>query len=308
MKTSILLLASVIGLVSCGGGQTGNQGAPGKSAYEIWLEQGNVGTEQDYLDSLVSNNNNSGNNNNENKPADNLTDVSKDEHIFKNTKDYLDAMGHNYSEANITWPGHNEFKQYTYRQESSGNINSSDVIYTYNEKELNLGNYGVYLSTTRGEFAFDDIINAGAYIHNRNGVGANVYAPQNGTTFKGGTLAYLHGSSRAVPVLLTGEGVFIYDNNASVLKLAFDNYYTLTIEKNFENQTRGNIAISGTNLTGMTAYDLESGTQTDKYITTDTGYTKLNNHEEAFISYGMDFNASNDSDFKLTGAFGGAKQ
>ena len=46
----------------------------------------------------------------------------------------------------------------------------------------------------------------------------------------------------------------------------------------------------------------------DKYIATDTGYTKLNNHEEAFISYGMDFNASNDSDFKLTGAFGGAKQ
>ena len=27
-------------------------GPPGKSAYEIWLEEGNTGTEQDFLDSL----------------------------------------------------------------------------------------------------------------------------------------------------------------------------------------------------------------------------------------------------------------
>lgn len=30
----------------------GPPGEPGKSAYDIWLDQGNVGTEQDFLDSL----------------------------------------------------------------------------------------------------------------------------------------------------------------------------------------------------------------------------------------------------------------
>lgn len=34
-------------------GETGATGADGKSAYEIWLENGNTGSEQDFLDSLV---------------------------------------------------------------------------------------------------------------------------------------------------------------------------------------------------------------------------------------------------------------
>lgn len=33
-------------------GRDGQDGADGKSAYDIWLEQGNVGTEQEFLDSL----------------------------------------------------------------------------------------------------------------------------------------------------------------------------------------------------------------------------------------------------------------
>ena len=40
------------GGVSSSGGGGGSQGADGKSAYEIWLELGNVGTEQDFIDSL----------------------------------------------------------------------------------------------------------------------------------------------------------------------------------------------------------------------------------------------------------------
>lgn len=40
---------------SGGNNATGGQGADGKSAYEIWLEQGNVGSEQDFLDSLKGN-------------------------------------------------------------------------------------------------------------------------------------------------------------------------------------------------------------------------------------------------------------
>lgn len=33
--------------------QTGNSGQPGLSAYAIWLKNGNTGTEQDFLDSLI---------------------------------------------------------------------------------------------------------------------------------------------------------------------------------------------------------------------------------------------------------------
>ena len=39
-----ILIIGIIGLSGCGG--------EGKSAYEIWLELGNVGTEQDFIDSL----------------------------------------------------------------------------------------------------------------------------------------------------------------------------------------------------------------------------------------------------------------
>ena len=49
------ILTSVLVLAACGGGSGGGgNGAPGKSAYEIWLDAGNTGTEQDFLDSLVS--------------------------------------------------------------------------------------------------------------------------------------------------------------------------------------------------------------------------------------------------------------
>ena len=35
-------------------GDTGSRGLDGKSAYEVWLDNGGIGTEQDFLDSLVS--------------------------------------------------------------------------------------------------------------------------------------------------------------------------------------------------------------------------------------------------------------
>ena len=37
-----------------GTGLIGERGAPGKSAYAVWVAEGNTGTEQDFLDSLVS--------------------------------------------------------------------------------------------------------------------------------------------------------------------------------------------------------------------------------------------------------------
>lgn len=37
-----------------GTGLQGDQGIPGASAYDVWVAEGNIGTEQDFLDSLVS--------------------------------------------------------------------------------------------------------------------------------------------------------------------------------------------------------------------------------------------------------------
>lgn len=35
-------------------GTNGTDGVDGKSAYQIWLDQGNTGTEQDFLDSIAT--------------------------------------------------------------------------------------------------------------------------------------------------------------------------------------------------------------------------------------------------------------
>ena len=62
----LLLCGLCLLLCACatGGGSDGAPGAPGtpgKSAYEIWLEAGNSGTEQDFLNSLVGANGQNGN-------------------------------------------------------------------------------------------------------------------------------------------------------------------------------------------------------------------------------------------------------
>ena len=48
---AILSIACLFTAVSCDG-EKGEQGANGKSAYEIWLDLGNKGTEEDFLNSL----------------------------------------------------------------------------------------------------------------------------------------------------------------------------------------------------------------------------------------------------------------
>lgn len=49
MNIKPVALSLCVILAACNGGGSGPAGAPGKSAYEIWLEQGNVGTEQDFI-------------------------------------------------------------------------------------------------------------------------------------------------------------------------------------------------------------------------------------------------------------------
>jgi len=331
MKLQPVALSLCFVLAACGGGghsgSAGAPGAPGKSAYEIWLEQGNTGTEQDYLDSLVAGGttNNSGNASGDSSSGggDDLNDISNDKLYFKNTKEWLEHSGYKYSESTINWPGHDSFKQYKYRQESSQAINSTDYIYVYNEKELKLGNYGVYSYVARGEFEPTDSTYVSGYIHNRNGAGANVYTPQDGSVFKGGTLAYLYGAATAKPILLKGNGTFTYDTHNPVLELKFDDYYTITFDKkDVKYATDANVAVSGANFTGISTYDLPTGNYTSataKYIFpgwgAQTGYTKSGDTEEAFITYGLDFYTNDsryvpsaNSDFSLSGAFGGEKQ
>lgn len=318
MKKYIVILAC-LSLTACAGlsggsngrdginGTNGVNGAPGKSAYQIWLDHGNTGTEQDFLDSLVGGNTNQNNSINGN--------------VFTNAKDYLDYYGYEYIENTINWQNHNNFKQYVYQQEGSSIASNSDYTYTYNEKELTLGNYGVYLQTSRSDFSATDSFYSAGYIHNRLGAGANVYIPQNNTVFTGGTLAYLYGTPQANPILLKGDATLTYGVNP-VLELAFDNYYTITLDKNnVHYNTNANVQISGTNTTGINAYDLQTGTYeaTARYLYpgwgANAGYVMSNGHEEAFMTYGLDFYTNDDryvpstnTNFSLSGAFGGTKQ
>ncbi len=332
MKNTTIALSLSLILAACGGGgghsgSTGPQGAPGKSAYDIWLEQGNVGTEQDYLDSLVSgggtnSSGTSGNDGASGPGAPSFTDVTQDTKIFKNTRDWLKFNKYNYTETTNPWFGHNGFKQYVYRTEGSTNIGSTDYIYTYNEKELTLGNYGVYLQSARGEFSTHDTMYASGYIHNRNGAGANVYTPDAGTVFKGGTLAYLHGSAQAEPVLLTGNGTFTYSPSNPTLELKFDDYYTFKLDKHdIQYGGQANVSIKGENLTGINAYDLQTGDYNvlANYLFygwgSNAGFVQANGVAEAFVNYGVDFYTSDNryapsinSNFNITGAFGGEKQ
>lgn len=327
-----IIIALCLALAACGGGTgstgpqgqpgtpgkdgaQGIQGAPGKSAYEIWLDAGNTGTEQDFLDSLVANNNTSGNN---------------DKITFTTTKEYLDYLGYSYDEHSKNWPNHGKYTQYVYHASHGTSTSTNGAVeYTLNEKEMHLGNYGVYLTKGRQQFDDTDSFAAVAYTHNRNGAGANVYTPETNAVFKGGTLAYLYnatayqyGPTTTDAVLLTGEGTFTYGDH-KVLELSFDNYYTITFDNNGAlPNTQGNVIISGNNSTGVEAYDLQPGEYTNttvKYFLpgwqADGGYVKSGEHEEAFITYGLDayknddrYITSTNSNFSITGAFGGTKQ
>jgi hypothetical protein len=49
----VLLSLGVAPVYIIGAEQAGPQGIPGLSAYEVWLAEGNVGDEQDFMESLV---------------------------------------------------------------------------------------------------------------------------------------------------------------------------------------------------------------------------------------------------------------
>ena len=318
-----VLVTSVFILTACAGGtgstgpqgkpgtpgQNGAQGVPGKSAYEIWLEAGNTGTEQDFLDSLVGNK--------EDTPTENAPTHYKNTHesLEYTTKNYP-SMG-TYTKTDMAWNNHNGYKQYIHEQTAPSNTNEQKIVYTYNEKELSLANYGVYLRTIQYDFETEP--NYGyvyAYIHNRDGIGANVYTPEEGTVFKGGTLAYLsNGYNDTNPTLIKGDSKFTYNAKNPSLELNFDNWYTLIFSSPY-GDNKYSVKTEGQNNTGdinlsIKGTSASAGDYSAEVKTLIHNHVKKNNVEETVGTYSVQFDrgttVSND-DLHLEGAFGGTKQ
>lgn len=325
MKKYILALLCIT-LTACGGGSGGGtNGAPGKSAYQIWLDNGHSGSEQDFLDSLVS----SGG-----------SGYSNTIHNYKNLKESLDAEiagehsvgqhpGLQYTMTNKSWPSQGGYKQYIVSHYYPVGVTANypydgKVITTYNEKELNLSNYGVYRVEYVSEYVNDDDNypqQPYAYIHNRNGFRENVYTPTTGTIFNGGTLAYLYHQGKTTvaeqnPVLIKGNATFTYNPTTPTLALNFENYYNITIAQT--GATTRNVTVSGTNTTGYSDYNLPTGVFGQTVTAALNGrndFLKRGSIEEATGTYTIsatkaNFNNSSiiTNPFEIKGAFGATKQ
>lgn len=317
-KYNIVALCLMLAACAGGTGSTGPQskpgtpgknvaqGVPGKSAYEIWLEAGNTGTEQDFLDSLVGKND---------------TNIESAPTHYKNTHEYLERQTKNdqmgtYTETSAPWHNHNEYKQYIHEWPAASNTNEQKMVYTYNEKELSLANYGVYLRTIQYDFETEP--NYGyvyAYIHNRDGIGANIYTPEEGAVFTGGALAYLsNGTNDTNPTLIKGDSKFTYnpDNtfNPTKLELTFDDWYNITFSERMT-QDDWSIFITGNNNTGDKKYFLNTSAGSVSGTTNPTvsyGHVTKGQIEETVGTYSVSFKRDTDDTLYLNGAFGGTKQ
>ena len=72
-------------------GEPGEPGEDGKSAYEIWLEQGNTGTEQDFLDSLKGEDGDPGTNG-----IDGRTTANSKRRSYGDTTSWYSSISHQY--------------------------------------------------------------------------------------------------------------------------------------------------------------------------------------------------------------------
>lgn len=309
------IIALCLALTACGGGTgatgpQGQPGAPGLSAYEIWLNAGNTGTEQDFLDSLVK----------KNESGDNYVAPSH----LKNTHEYLEYYTYYYpsysskvTETEMSWDKHNGYKQYIHEYEVQSNATEYRHTCIYNEKELKLANYGVSRDSVWTDFnSAPWYPQIAAYVHNREGDGANIYTPEKDSVFIGGTLAYLsHGANDTNPTLIKGDSKFTYaPNNPSKptsLELAFDNWYNLTFSKSASGGL--NVNIAGSNNTNNETYTINTGELHTASGTTkpSLSYNHVNkdNIEETVGTYSVHFSDDFYSrDTYLNGAFGGTKQ
>lgn len=224
----------------------------------------------------------------------------------------------NFAESDKPWESHGGYKHYQY-QEHSYTGNTSHVV---DEKEMQLANYGVH--STRHNDAGLYVIPAAieGYIHNREGVGANLYTPTSGTSFTGGTLAYLTGIDGVggrLSYLIKGDATYVYNPSNPELTLAFDNYHTFNIVKNGAGY---DVTVSGTNNgadVGLTSiYNITPGTYYAPREQADFSATHLQKGDiqEAAGVYEVKFGNNGipdtvpavTSDISITGAFGGTHE
>ncbi len=326
MTRTAVTISLALALAACGGGgghsgSTGPQGTPGKSAYEIWLEQGNVGTEQDFLDSLVSGGGGTGGNTggNTTRPGEDDIFVPKNkgeeiEHYINKGLPYYD-----YNKTTMAMPNGQEYNQYKYSEDGEDSLTGAKYTshYTYNEKELKLGNYIMYTIDREYE---DGKVNKflNFQIMNRAGNSENVVMPASGAIFKGNTWAQVSAPGGEQPEILAGDITFKYDYTNPELVVALDNYYQIEFAK-----TGGynyNIKISGENSTGKTSFDLPVGEYKNKVPAFGPGGTDgflkttilgKDGVEEAFGEYNASFDHNDfnpNYDVQIRGVFGGTKQ
>ena len=244
------------------------------------------------------------------------------EAYYANFKEYFDnviktgADGGNYTdfvESGPIWPSllgggykHYEYKEHTYTPENGQTI----IQHVVDEKEMQLANYGIHVTMPNDVNHLPDTVDA--YVHNREGVGANLYAPVSGTTFTGETLAYLYGGNPSNPVVIHGDAEYTYNSSGgSELILDFDNYYTFNVVQGSGNTET--ITVSGTNGTGNVFYNVTTGEYADNGPNTNFAITNLQSGDvqEAVGTYEMQFGNGNIGgnmtyDFTMHGAFGGS--
>lgn len=236
---------------------------------------------------------------------------------YSNFKEYFDnviADSGTYTdfvETDVNWPSQDGHKRYTYNEHFYGEQTEHHVV---NEKEMQLVNYGTHSSCNivSGNCFYASTNPPSGYIHNREGIGANLYTPLSGTTFTGGALAYLVNPNNNVGGVnyLRGDATYTYNPIHPELTLDFDNYYTFNIVQGDGDSST--VTVSGTN-DSYTGFNMTTGTYevdgTNANFTTEhlqNGYV-----QEAAGTYEMHFgddyiDSGTAGDFAIYGAFGGS--
>jgi len=305
MKNALTLLVSGSLLAACGGGHsgpTGVPGAPGKSAYEIWLEHGNTGTEQDFLNWIVS----GGNSNTDD-------DGNKNFNTWGDIIENQIAQGqpyYNYRKTTVALPNQQEYDLYKYSEddvELDGKKYTAN--YTYREKIFNL------IKFTWGDVEYeneDGVLGTGynSLVEFKDGV-SEIY-PASGTIFQGVTFAHIRSDDDFDTI--AGGMTFKYIPGHHEITFDFDNYYTLSYKEG--NGIEHDLNIAGTNSTGNPAFDLPTGDYKNVYMGLTSGghpsqpdirYIGKDGYEEVWGKYITRFNEY-ESNITIDGVFGGTKQ
>ncbi len=312
MKPFTISLCVILAACNGGGGTAvpAPVASPTKTPYELWLEAGNVGTEQDYLDSLVS----GGGSTEPEKPAPDVPNAPYNWHTRLTNEISNGASYFDISEQKIPWGPHDTYAQYKYSKNDTDEHGQNVTHHwTYYEKELTLGNYMIFENLYEYEDGRTLSVHSPLLQKRYDKQYYDTYYPDAGTIFNGGTFAFVTSGSDKLQ-MLTGAAQFKYDPQRPELKLAFDNYYTITLK------ALGNylydVHIDGQNSTGEDAFYLPTG-EYKHYIDWRDGigtktFLAKDDVVEGFVEYDMHFdsnyNITGDRQVNIQGIFGGTKQ